>query len=138
MRNNMVKVEVNCLVKTPQNYGALFNRLASIVARELKPGRLEISVALVGLGEMRRLNRKYRGKDKPTDVLSFEGVNEIVICFNQAKQQAAENKWSVKQEIGFLFVHGLLHLLGFDHQTRAGEREMFGWSGRILKKAGNK
>ena len=78
----------------------------------------DISVALVGDKEIKKLNKTYRGIDKITDILSFEEVNEIIVCYPQAKKQAREQKHSIKKEMEILLVHGLLHLAGYDHQTK--------------------
>jgi probable rRNA maturation factor len=77
--------------------------------------------------ELRRLNRQFRKKDYATDVLSFpasepDGVlGEIAISFERAKQQAAEHHHAVGDEIGVLMLHGVLHLLGMDHETDRGQ-----------------
>jgi len=76
--------------------------------------------------ELRRLNRDFRKKDYATDVLSFPAIKangflgEIAISFPRAKQQAAEYGHGVRQEIEILMLHGLLHLLGMDHETDRG------------------
>jgi len=76
--------------------------------------------------EVRRLNREFRAKDYPTDVLSFPaaGANgflgDIAISFEQARRQAAEYGHTVGQELQILMLHGLLHLLGMDHETDRG------------------
>jgi len=94
-----------------------------------------LSIALVGQTESRKLNLKYRGKDKATNVLSFAErdikqpkvpslvasyLGEIVICYPVAQLTAKQSGVAVTEEIKRLFVHGVLHLLGYDHQ-RAGE-----------------
>jgi len=76
--------------------------------------------------EVRRLNREFRKKDYSTDVLSFPAaeasgfLGDIAISYNTAKQQAAEYGHSVGLEIEILMLHGLLHLLGMDHETDRG------------------
>ncbi len=77
--------------------------------------------------ELRRLNRRFRKKDYATDVLSFPSredpdkiLGDIAISFEQAKQQAAEYGHAVGQEIEMLMLHGVLHLLGMDHETDRG------------------
>ncbi|MCX7794597.1 MAG: rRNA maturation RNase YbeY [Thermodesulfovibrionales bacterium] len=98
---------------------------------------VEISIYLVGNRRMRYLNRLYRGIDKPTDVLSFPQIEatgsairppvsesipsfsvlgDIVLNLDQIKKQAAENRVSFKDELRFMLIHGLLHLLGYDHE----------------------
>lgn len=83
-----------------------------------------ISVALVSQGEIKRLNKVYRHQDKITDVLSFnlnskQLLGEIVICLDKAKEQAQAKKQTLKSELQLLTVHGILHLLGYDHTKNA-------------------
>ena len=90
--------------------------------------------------EISLLNKEYRQKDKPTDVLSFPMEDEvmlgdIVISLDTAKNQAQEREIGLEREIAFLFIHGLLHLLGYDHETSVeDEKEMFALQEEILKK----
>ena len=69
--------------------------------------------------ELRRLNHKFRGKDYPTDVLSFP-PDDIAISFDRAAAQAAELGHGVEDELRVLMLHGLLHLAGMDHETDRG------------------
>jgi rRNA maturation RNase YbeY len=84
-----------------------------------------IEVSVVGQARMRQLNREARGKDKPTDVLSFELppsfrtqglIGSIVICLPVLKAQAKAQRHAAATELEVLVVHGLLHLLGYDHE----------------------
>ena len=79
--------------------------------------RVNLSVALVDNKTIRRLNKKYRKKDRVTDVLSFD-YGEIIICYPKAKKQAQKLGHSIKEELKILLIHGLLHLLGHEHKTR--------------------
>ena len=81
----------------------------------------ELSIAFVDDEDMRELNREYRGKDKTTDVLSFTFPEEIVISLDQARRQAREERHSLATEVRYLLVHGILHILGYDHETDQGE-----------------
>lgn len=92
---------------------------------------------------MRRLNRQQRGIDRVTDVLSFSFLGQdkfpgdnllgqIFIEPETARKQAAEHGVSQTEEIQYLFVHGLLHLFGFDHETEADFRRMFGLQAQIM------
>jgi probable rRNA maturation factor len=92
----------------------------------------ELSILLVSDAEMRKLNRDYRGKDRPTDVLSFaqqEGpggapaglLGDVVVSVDTAKRQAAERGATLPREAERLLVHGVLHLLGYDHERSAAE-----------------
>lgn len=76
-----------------------------------------VSVAIIGDLKMQELNQLYRGIDKPTDVLSFEGLNEIIIDIKAIERQAKELGKSRDSELFFILVHGLLHLLGYDDNT---------------------
>ena len=79
----------------------------------------ELSIAFVDDATMRALNRKFRHKDKTTDVLTFP--DEIVISLDQARRQARDEKHSLATEVRYLIVHGVLHALGYDHETDDGE-----------------
>ena len=83
----------------------------------------EISIAFVDDATMRGLNRKFRSKNKPTDVLTFPGENscEIVISVDRARKQAQNEKHSLATELRDLLLHGILHGLGYDHETDNGE-----------------
>lgn len=100
----------------------------------------EISLLMTDDEVIREYNNQYRGKDRPTDVLSFPMEEEnilgdIAISYDTAKRQAEENEINVDREIAFLFIHGLLHLLGYDHETsEEDEKEMFDLQEKILKK----
>lgn len=109
-----------------------FERLAGFVLdREDAPDSSELSIAIVDVAEMERLNAGYRGKEGPTDVLSFPcddpcaivgpdepiTLGDVVIAPEVAERQAAEYGHTVEQELNLLLVHGVLHLLGYDHET---------------------
>jgi probable rRNA maturation factor len=109
------------------------------------------SLVLVSDRQIRTLNKDWMGKDKPTDVLSFPleldpppspelpwEVGEIVISLQRAQQQARDYGHSFERELAFLFVHGMLHVLGFDHMTPDEEKDMFGRQKHILNAAGFK
>lgn len=93
----------------------------------LAPARArgEVSVAFVTRARIRALNRTYRGKDAPTDVLSFPGdmpgfLGDIVIAADVARRQGRERGHDFGTEARILALHGLLHLLGYDHETDDG------------------
>jgi probable rRNA maturation factor len=105
--------------------------------RALRPARpASLSVAFVDEREMRRLNKEWRGRDKVTDVLSFEDVGEILICYPQARRQAAELGHSARDEVIFLLVHGVLHVFGYDHVKPADAKRMFPLQAKILTSLG--
>jgi len=92
------------------------------------PGKA--TVRLAGADEVRALNRKYRGQDRATDVLSFplgetlaDGpyAGDILVCLPVAEKQARRSGHSLEKELLLLVIHGLLHLKGFDHETDEGE-----------------
>jgi len=107
-------------------------RSARQLLRALHRERGELSVLLVSDGEMRRLNRRWRGRDRPTDVLAFaqaegpggapDGVlGDVVISVDTAKRQAAERGDTLGRESERLLIHGVLHLLGYDHERSVAE-----------------
>ncbi|MGQ9556930.1 MAG: rRNA maturation RNase YbeY [Desulfurispora sp.] len=117
---------------------------------EIPGEEAEVSVVLVDDQYIRELNHRYRQIDAPTDVLSFaleEGeeladageervLGDIVISLPAAIRQAAEYGHSLERELGFLAVHGALHLLGYDHGEPAGEQEMLARSEAVLSALG--
>lgn len=95
----------------------------------------EISLVFVGDAKMKAVNKKYRCKNKTTDVLSFEELNEIFISLPMAKKQAKLLKTSLKVELTRLLTHGIVHLNGYDHEKSASEAErMFAVETKILDK----
>lgn len=109
---------------------------------------VEVSVTFVDNEQITDLNRDHRGLAKPTDVLSFsqlegdemgalpEGeplpIGDIVISLERCVEQAADYGHSYERELGFLMAHGMLHLLGYDHQTPEDEAAMMGKTEEIL------
>jgi probable rRNA maturation factor len=95
-----------------------------------RTGRREVVVVFVSSSEMKRLNHQYREKNYATDILSFESaddgcVGELVLCLSVIRAQSKRTGLSERGELGYMLVHGVLHLLGYDHETREGEAEMF-------------
>jgi probable rRNA maturation factor len=110
----------------------LLKKLAELVSKK----KLIVSVTFVTASQMKRLNRVYRKKDRPTDVLSFnmdEGklLGDVIICPQVAKRNAREYGTSYRAEIARLAVHGFLHLLGYDHG-----KKMFNIQDRVLVRSG--
>jgi rRNA maturation RNase YbeY len=106
-----------------------------------------VAITCVKSAEMTRLNARYRGKRKPTDVLSFEqlgnspkGVRfmgDLVLCIDVVRKQAREQKHAVEFEVAVLVAHGLLHLLGFDHEKSAKQAsKMAELERKLLESAG--
>jgi probable rRNA maturation factor len=85
----------------------------------------EVSIAFIDDEAMTSLNRKFRRKNKTTDVLTFPGddrfLGDIVISVDQARRQAVDEKHSLATEVRYLILHGILHALGYDHETDDGE-----------------
>lgn len=121
----------------------------------------EVALTFVDNKRIHELNLEYRGIDRPTDVLSFamnesgedeldiiyeveEGaldnvpdvLGDIIISVTRAQEQALEYGHSLERELGFLFVHGFLHLLGYDHQDEASEAEMMSKQEHVLSQVG--
>ena len=83
-----------------------------------------ISLAIIGDNKMKQINSVYRQQDKPTDVLSFSDLKEIIININQIIRQAKEFKKKVNDEFEFILVHGLLHLIGYNDDTETERLKM--------------
>lgn len=117
-------------------------------------GEIELSITFVHNEQIQEINKEYREKDQPTDVISFaleelgegeiqlvgEGLprmlGDIVISIDKAEEQAKDYGHSYMRELGFLSVHGFLHLLGYDHMTKEEEEVMFTLQKDILDEFG--
>ena len=127
-----------------KDYDYLYEVLDAALEHE-KVTNAIFSVVFVNNEEIHEMNREYRGVDRVTDVISFalednkdivyddiRMLGDIFICIPQMKKQAEEYGHSEKRELAFLAVHGLLHLLGYDHMTEEDERVMFALQELIL------
>jgi len=94
----------------------------------------EVSIVIVGDAKIRNLNKRYRKKNKVTDVLAFD-YGEIFICLPQARRQAKKLGHSLKKELGILLIHGLLHLAGYDDKTKKGYNKMVNKQKELWRKA---
>lgn len=115
---------------------------------------IEMGLVIASQQKVQELNKTYLGRDEPTDVLSFamlpepvsekesffasppDGVKhlgEVIICYPKAVKQATEHRHSIKREIAILIIHGILHLLGYDHGEPEPTREMKDREAAILK-----
>lgn len=88
----------------------------------------ELTLAFVSKKEMQRLNREFRSKDRPTDVLSFaptdeDSLGELVLSLEVIRRQAAEHGLTLNEELGYMVLHGVLHLLGYDHERSKREAQ---------------
>lgn len=131
------------LVKEILNYAADYLDL---------PSNTEMSVTLMNNEHIHEINKEYRGIDKPTDVISFameedglegdiilpegfdlpKNIGDLMISMDKVKEQAEYLGHSTDRELGFLAVHGFLHLNGYDHMKAEDEKEMFGLQDEIL------
>lgn len=138
-----------------EDYIDLIQRLLDFAAqKEGVTSEAELSINFVDNKEIQVLNRNYRQKDTPTDVISFamqesnedemeiigaDGplvLGDIVISVDKAKEQSIEYDHSLERELGFLAVHGFLHLLGYDHMKEEDEKKMFSRQEEILGEFG--
>lgn len=127
-------IEINNL--TTEDIDEDFIReIAGAVLRGENNPDAEFSLAFVGQGRMRQVNKKFRAKNKVTDVLSFpetkvllekfkvggsikaRNLGEIIICIREVKKTAKRNDSSFQKELSRVLIHGILHLLGFDHEA---------------------
>ncbi|NLH63466.1 MAG: rRNA maturation RNase YbeY [Erysipelotrichaceae bacterium] len=130
-----------------EQYASFFQKIASSAEKILKLEKdNEISVTFVRSASIHKINREYRGIDRPTDVISFairddidmdipeeeKDLGDLFINIDYAKKQAKEYGHSYQREIGFLFTHGLLHCLGYDHMEPKDEKVMFALQDQIL------
>ena len=136
-------IEINNLTTSSVNEEFLKKVAKTVLKDENK--RKDLSIVLAGAGRIRKLNKKYRGKNRVTDVLAFPGqvskkekffsfpeetkeLEEIVICLPVIKKNAKRYGVSFEKELGRVLIHGILHLLGYNHEKS--ERE----SGRMKEK----
>lgn len=111
-------------------------KVAQKVLEIVEHGQAELSIALVGNPEIRTLNAKFRKKDYPTDVLSFPAGDElptgvlllgdVVISVEKAREQAKQRGRALNEEMVILLIHGVVHLLGYDHERSAKDARIMG------------
>lgn len=141
--------EINEL--TEQDLEQIENLLNYAADKENVKAGSELSVTFVSNDRIQEINREYRNKDQPTDVISFaleemtEGeievvgadiprvLGDIIISIPKAREQAEEYNHTFMRELGFLAVHGFLHLLGYDHMNEQDEKKMFDRQKEILE-----
>lgn len=144
------------LVEATEQIEEMINKVLVQAAQEFSLlDDVEVSVTLVDNEEIRRLNKEYRGLDSATDVLSFaldeedqageipfanatglHLLGDIIISMERAGEQASDYGHSLEREIGFLAVHGMLHLLGYDHNEAAETLEMRELEEKLLLASG--
>lgn len=143
-------MEITLLNKTNadiEEYQSLFETIAKSAENRLSlPDDYELSVTFVRSRTIHTINRDYRGIDRPTDVISFairddldedipeeiKDLGDIFINIDYARKQAIEYGHSYKREVAFLFTHGMLHCLGYDHMKPEDEKVMFVLQDEIL------
>lgn len=144
---------MNDTTPLPRGISKLFCQLGEAVLRYHQlEGRIDVTLIICTNHTIRQLNRDFRHIDKVTDVLSFPNyehlnavqqdterplyLGDIAIAFDKVRTQAMTYGHSFRREICFLFVHGLLHILGYDHHSPDQEREMFELQEKILTEFG--
>lgn len=147
-----MELDFNSINEEYDSYEEVYESLANKALDHLKLDFNPIvSVSFVDNEFIHKMNRDYRGIDRPTDVISFAfldgednrdeimhskqmvALGDIYISLDKAKEQAKEYGHPLDRELRFLFVHGLLHLLGYDHMTKEEEEVMFSLQEEILK-----
>ncbi|MFA5232753.1 MAG: rRNA maturation RNase YbeY [Candidatus Paceibacterota bacterium] len=122
-------VEIVDLAEDFKRVDKKFLKSAALKALKKEKIRKDIGVALIDRKEIQSLNKQYRKKNQPTDVLSFGSINDvlpqIVICPKEVEKNAKKNKVSFKEELARVLIHGILHLSGSDHRTKKEEIKMF-------------
>ncbi|MED1863416.1 rRNA maturation RNase YbeY [Fictibacillus nanhaiensis] len=153
----MLHVEyLNEIDENSSEFQELLSKVLEKAAEMEETGQAEVSVTIVTKERIQEINNEYRQKDSVTDVISFameemgedeteiiggeetRFLGDIIICLDVAKEQAAEYGHSLEREMGFLAVHGFLHLLGYDHMNDEDEKRMFGRQEEILEQYGLK
>jgi len=126
-------IEINNLTSVEIDLNFL-KKIAEEILKEERKEKEGISIALVGPARIKRLNREYRGKNRVTDVLSFpnreimfeefqfkeiekiEGLGEVIICLREVRKRAKRFKETFEKELARVLIHGILHLLGYNHE----------------------
>lgn len=131
-----------------EDYKQLYIKIIEEAKKQLQIEEdLELSCILVGDDKIHQINKEYRNIDRATDVISFaledneqfyvagqpRSIGDIFISVDHAKKQADDYGHSLKREMCFLFTHGLLHLLGFDHIEKEDEKKMLALQKSILE-----
>ena len=121
------------------DYNAIIDNIQNGIKEDI-----ELSLILVDINEIHNINKEYRGIDRPTDVISFcledeeddKYLGDIFVCIEKVYEQSKEYNHSNEREFAFLVVHGILHLLGYDHMNKEDEEKMFTKQEELLKKLG--
>ena len=135
MLNNLIDDE-----RLNSNLVADLKELADYLLLDKGFNDAEVSITFVDNSKIKELNKTYRDKDEVTDVLSFpideELLGEVIISLPRALEQAEDYGHSLRREVAFLMVHGLLHILGYNHKSDADKAEMRRAEEELLEKHG--
>jgi probable rRNA maturation factor len=141
----------NIFNETNEDLDLYMDKLYGLLEFALKREKLEnveFNIIFVDINKIHEINKTYRGIDRPTDVISFalednmdikldhRLLGDIYICVEKAHEQAIEYNHSYLRELSFLMIHGLLHLLGYDHMEPEEEKIMFSKQEDILNEYG--
>lgn len=150
----MLKLSINRETKcrvTNKAFSSILQKfekvMKSVINAKLAKRAGTVDLVLMDDEAIAGLNAEYRGKKGPTDVITFAylevteyaevdgevAVADVFISVDTAKKQAKEKKHSLEREMMVLFVHGMLHAFGFDHNTDEEEEEMEGWAKKVLE-----
>lgn len=135
----MVDIINHSQLTWPPAWPAVCRRLVGKAFKILNLKKWDIAITLVRPEVIKKLNQRYRHQSKITDVLSFTYENknnylngEIIICLGQAKLQALRREHSLARELNILVTHGLMHLGGYDHQTKKQRKQMQVLENKVL------
>ncbi len=165
IKNDHVEVICDLEPVSSSTISVVKNAAESALYAEHKAGPIDVTVMIANDEQMRKLNREFKGEDEITDVLAFntyakndnidadewpdfsgsgirsrvnkQQLGDIAICLPQVARQAAENENTIDNELAMLTIHGVLHLLGYDHASLEEETVMFGKTKVILSKVFN-
>ena len=148
MINQLIITDELTIITKEQQY-LIKKSISLTLQNEISPKK--VNVIFVDENEMKRINLQFRGVDSVTDVLSFQNnvnngyywpnenktdeelLGEIVICFSQLKRQSLYKKVELDYELALISVHGVLHLLGYDHHTKIEKEIMYSKTEKLLK-----
>jgi probable rRNA maturation factor len=122
------------------SYLSLIEEALGVASQTLSLENKTVSMVFVNNNTIHEMNKTYRNKDYATDVLTFvdgtdDYLGDIIISIDKAKEQAQRYNHSFQRELSFLSIHGVLHCLGYDHQTPKEEAEMMDLTNQILNEA---
>jgi probable rRNA maturation factor len=139
-----MEIIINKNVKNVNFCGKKIRKIVEYILKKERKSQFSLSINFVGETKIKSLNKQYRDKDSVTDVISFalqDGkqileiyeLGDIFICHKQIKKQSKEFGVSYKEEMVRVLVHGVLHLLGYDHKNKKDEKRMFFKQEKMVK-----